>query len=77
MKASFYEQCAQAGSYHGELCGLLVVHVLVLALERFYDLPGGPRGTVACDNLGGLGKSKERRRKISPSSKHADILRAL
>lgn len=77
LKATFYEQCLQAGSYRGELCGLLAVHLLVLAVEQFYELPAGPRGLVACDNLGGLNKSKERRRKISPSTKHADILRAL
>ena len=30
-----------------------------------------------CDNLGGLNKSKQRRKKIPPSAKHADILRSL
>lgn len=51
------------------MLGLLAVHLLILAVEEFYDLTAGPRGLVACDNLGGLNKSKQRRRKISPSSK--------
>lgn len=61
LKATFYEPCLQAGSYRGELCGLLVVHLLALAVEQFYNLPEGPRGLVACDNLGSLNKSKEGR----------------
>jgi hypothetical protein len=32
---------------------------------------------VGCDNLGGLNKSKEKRRKIPSSAKHADVLRSL
>ena len=50
---------------------------MVLAVEKFYDLPVGPRGLVACDNLGGLNKSRERCKKIPPGSKHTDILRCL
>jgi hypothetical protein len=57
--------------------GLLAIHLLILAVERFYDLESGPRGLVGCDNLGGLNKSKERRRKIPSGAKHADILRSL
>ena len=58
FKGSFYEWCATAGSYRGELLGLLVVHLLVMAVEIFYDLRVGSRGLVACDNLGGLNKSR-------------------
>jgi hypothetical protein len=77
LKGSFYEWNGTAGSYRGELVGLLSVHLLILAVEQFYDLPEGQRGLVACDNLGGLNKSKERRRKIPSSAKHADVLRVL
>jgi hypothetical protein len=77
LKGSFYEWCDKAGSYRGELVGLLAVHMLIMAVEEFYDLAEGPRGLVACDNLGGLNKSKERRRKIPSAAKHADVLRVL
>jgi hypothetical protein len=66
-----------AGSYRGELLGLLTVHLMILAVEKFYELPARLRSLVACDNLGGLNKSCERRKKIPPGSKHVDILRCL
>jgi pyruvate-formate lyase-activating enzyme len=46
-------------------------------VEEFYALEAAPRGLVACDNLGGLNKSKQCRRKVPPSVKHADILQVL
>jgi hypothetical protein len=77
LKSSFYELCEKAGSYHGELLGLLAVHLHILAIEQFYGLEPGPRGLVRCNNLGGLNKLKEKRRKIPSSAKHADVLRSL
>jgi hypothetical protein len=77
LKGSFYELCEKAGSYRGELLGLLAVHLHILAIEQFYGLEPGPRGLVGCDNLGSLNKSKEKRQKIPSSAKHADVLRSL
>jgi hypothetical protein len=77
FKGSFYEWCGNAGLYRGELLGLLMVHLMVLAVEKFYKLPARLRGLVACDNLGGLNKSRERPKKIPPGLKHRDILRCL
>jgi hypothetical protein len=77
FKGSFCEVNAAAGSYRGELLGLLVIHVFVLTVCEFYGCNEGSRGLVACDNLGGLNKSKERRKKIPSGAKHADILRSL
>ena len=77
LRGSFYEWCNRAGSYRGELVGLLAVHVFIMAVEQFRDLPAGTRGLVACDNLGGLMKSKEKRRKIPSGTKHADVLRVI
>eukprot|EP00956_Cyclotella_meneghiniana_P025077 scaffold51495_cov38-Cyclotella_meneghiniana.AAC.3 len=42
-----------------------------------YGFEGGHSAQIACDNLSGLFKSKERRKKIPPGSKNADILRSL
>jgi hypothetical protein len=61
MKGSFYEQCDKVGSYRGELLGLFAVHLIILAIKRFYALEAGPRGLVGCDNLGALNKLKEKR----------------
>jgi hypothetical protein len=77
FKGSFCETNAAAGSYRGELLGLLAIHVFVLSVSEFYDCNDGSRGLVACDNLGGLNKSKEKRKKIPAGAKHSDILRSL
>ncbi len=55
----------------------MTVHLLILAVEKFYGLKGGSRGLIACDTLGGLNKSRDRQHKTPPSAKHADILRSL
>lgn len=56
---------------------MLAIHVFVLGVETFFSVAAPSLGTVACDNLAGLNKSKERRKKIPPRAKHADILRCL
>jgi Na+(H+)/acetate symporter ActP len=58
LKGSFYERFNKAGSYQGELLGLLAVHLIILAIKRFYALEAGPCGLVGCNNLGGLKKLK-------------------
>ena len=75
LRGSMSERNAMAGSYRGELLGLLAIHLWVSAVETYFSLPAGKRGTVACDNLGALNRCKQRRKKISPRTKHADILR--
>ena len=77
LEGSFYYVGEGAGSYRGELLGLLAIHVFLSRLESFYGFEGGHSAQIACDNLSGLFKSKERRKKIPPGSKNADILRSL
>jgi hypothetical protein len=47
LKGTTFETCTKAGSYCGELLGLLAIHLLALAVEEFYGLESGPRGLVA------------------------------
>eukprot|EP00956_Cyclotella_meneghiniana_P027633 scaffold62402_cov42-Cyclotella_meneghiniana.AAC.1 len=77
LEGSFYYTGDGAGSYRGELLGLLAIHVFLSRLEDFYGFEGGHSAQIACDNLSGLFKSKEKRKKIPPGSKNADILRSL
>eukprot|EP00956_Cyclotella_meneghiniana_P007581 scaffold10213_cov100-Cyclotella_meneghiniana.AAC.2 len=77
LEGLFYYVGEGAGSYRGELLGLLAIHVFLSRLESFYGFEGGHSAQIACDNLSGLFKSKERRKKIPPGSKNADILRSL
>lgn len=77
MRGSFYERNAKAGSYRGELLGLLAIHTFILAVETFYLPSSAHRGLVVCDNLGALNKAQEKRKKIPAGAKHADIHRCL
>jgi len=72
---SFFEFSANAGSYRGELLGLLAIHTLIAAIEAYYSL-GETKGKLCCDNQGALHKSKERRRRIPVGASQADIKRA-
>jgi hypothetical protein len=74
---SMFEISRNAGSYRGELLGLLAIHVFIVGVCEFFRIDSGDLGLVACDNLGGLNKAKLRRKKIRAGTKHADILRSL
>lgn len=67
MSVTFCEGSSDAaGSYRGELLGLLAIHAFIVAAEEFYGIGPGKRGVVACDNLSGLNKAKVRRKKVKP-----------
>jgi len=73
---SFSEYSHKAGSYRGELLGLLVIHILLAALEEYYKiLPSS--GKICCNNEGVLYKSKEFWRRIPVGASQADRKRAL
>lgn len=77
LKCSFYEVCNNAGSYRGELLGLASLHVFLYAMEQYYGFQVPSKCIIACDNLGALNKSKQKRKKVPSGAKHADILRVL
>jgi hypothetical protein len=72
-----YEVSAEAGSYRGELLGLLAIHTFILPVSLFYEVSTQRLGLVACDNKGALFKAKVFRKRIPPGAKHGDILRCL
>ncbi|KAL7535345.1 hypothetical protein ACHAXR_006437 [Thalassiosira sp. AJA248-18] len=76
LMGSFLERSPKAGSYRGELLGLLACHTLHSAIEEYFDITAGS-SKVCCDNSGALFKSKEFRRRIQTGASHADILRCL
>ena len=61
LYGSFYERSPKAGSYRGELLGLLVIHTLEAAIEQHFQ-PTTLHAKICCDNQGALFKSKEYRR---------------
>ena len=76
LYGNFYEFSEAAGSYRGELLGLLAIHVLAAAFESFYDIHIG-KVKICCDNKGALYKSAEQRRRIPTGASQADIKRVL
>lgn len=77
IRGNFFEVTGPAASaYRGELLGLTALHLIACA---FVELYGGTehRNRIICDNEKTLWKSKVLRRRISPSTKHADLLRLL
>ena len=76
LMGSFFERSPKAGSYRGELLGLLACQTLLSALEEYFNLTTGS-SKVCCDSSSALYKSKEFRRRIPTGAKHADILRCL
>ena len=76
LYGSFFERSPSAGSYRGELLGLLAIHTLAAALECHFHLPPY-EGKICCDNEGALHKAQEFRKRIPVGASQADIKRAL
>jgi len=76
LYGSFVEKSPYAGSYRGELLGLLAIHTVIRAVELFFKITVAS-GKVCCDNQGALYKSKQDRRRIPTGASQADIKRGL
>ena len=76
LYGTLYKFSTKAGSYRAELLGLLAIHVLMSALESFYNLKPST-AKICCDNSGALFKAKEYRRRIPTGASQADIKRVL
>jgi hypothetical protein len=76
LRGSFYEISPKAGSYRGELLGLVALHTLISGIASFYKLKL-PAGKICCDNLAALRQSGRCRRRVRSGIKHADLHRAI
>ncbi len=56
LHGSFYEISPKAGSYRGELLGLVALHTLITSIASYYKLER-PAGKICCDNLAALCQS--------------------
>jgi hypothetical protein len=77
VEGSFAEDHPRAGSYRGELLGLLAIHLFVSAVKQYYDIPQGSYGKICCDNQGAIYRAGRRRKRIASSIPNADLLRVL
>ena len=76
LSGALVERSQAAGSYRGELLGMLAIRLLLLAVEEYHNSYGdGTR--IYCDNKSALFTFSSNKDRIASGSKHADIRRVL
>ena len=63
LRGSFYEISPKAGSYRGELLGLVALHTIISSIASYYKLER-PTGKICCDNLAALRQSGKCRQRV-------------
>jgi hypothetical protein len=58
LRGSFYKISPKAGSFRGELLGLVAIHTLALAVAQFFHLDC-MSGKICCDNIAALNQSSK------------------
>ena len=79
VSGSLAEWSTSAGSYRGELLGMLAIRVFLLAVESFYGAtaPEHINNRVSCDNKSALFTFEKKSKRVTSSSSNADVRRAL
>ena len=72
LRGSFYEIFPKAGSFRGELLGLVAIHTLALAVVRFFHLDC-VSGKICCDNIAALNQSSKVHQRVRVGIKHSDL----
>ncbi len=62
----------KAGSFRGELLGLVAIHTLALAVVQFFHLDC-VSGKNCCDNIATLNQSSKVRQRVQVGIKHSDL----
>jgi len=73
---SFVEVSKGASSYQGELLGLTAIHHLVAFVLEYYGVQTAT-GSMHCNNKGALHQASTKQKRVSPRTKHADLIRNL
>ena len=79
VEGSLAEWSSLAGSYRGEMLGMLAVRVFLLAVEEYFQQRGkvGKGNKMACDNKGALTTFDKKDKRVPAASSNADARRAL
>jgi hypothetical protein len=73
---SFIEISPSAGSYRGELLGLVAIHTFATAIAQFF-LVEKVTGEISCDNMAALNQASKTRKRVSVGVKHSDLHRTI
>jgi hypothetical protein len=76
LRGSFFEVSQSAGSYRGELLGLVAIHTFATAIAQYFSLLT-LLGTISCDNLAALYQSRKNRKRVGIGVKHSDLHRTI
>ncbi len=72
LRGSFFKILPKAGSYRGELLGLVALHTIVTAVAKFYKVDVSSE-KICCNNVSALGQSSKSRKRVSSGIKHSDL----
>jgi len=76
LRGSFYEISKSAGSYRGELLGLVAIHTFATAIAQHFLLED-IRGVISCDNMAALNQAAKVRKRVGAGVKHSDLHRTI
>ena len=76
IQGSAYEKSTCAGSYRGEMLGLLALYATTATAHTFFNL-NKTSGVIIGDNQGALGQAHRKHKRVTPSSSQTDIIRAI
>ena len=76
LTGALVERSEAAGSYRGELLGMLAIRLLLLAVEEYCETHGDG-SKIICDNKSALFTFRSEKDRVPSGAKHADIKRVL
>ena len=76
IQGSAYEKSTCAGSYRGEMLGLLALYATTATAHSFFNLHK-TSGVIIGDNKGALYQAHRKHKRVTPSSSQTDIIRAI
>ncbi len=76
LRGSFFEVSQSAGSYRGELLGLVAIHTFATAIAKYFSLQE-ILGEISCDNMAALHQAGKNRKRVGIGVKHSDLHRTI
>ena len=72
IRGSFFEVSQSAGSYRGELLGLVAIHTFATAIAKYFSLQE-ILGEIGCDNMAALHQAGKNRKRVGIGVKHSNL----
>jgi hypothetical protein len=76
LRGFFFEVSQSAGSYRGELLGLVAIHTFATAIAQYFSLQA-ILSEISCDNMAALNQARKNRKRVGIGVKHSDLHRTI